>query len=373
MVLDNIEPIQFIPDILNTFFLLFIVIFICNKLQVKKKYFIILSISLFLPFLFYFFLHWSVLPDQSKYSDLVYNLRNFSYEQEISSLLSKVHFSSVLLSFFPIPFVSTIISVALISKGILCGIILYFLNKKKYYFLINLLLFLPSMILISSVALRDMLIIALGIFFFYFSIEKKNYLKSFLFGILLLLTKPHFAVICLSISIAYFIFFEKLSFNKINKISFSALILIIILFFTLIFFFKNNLINIRNGFYLEEFSYNLIGQINEQLTISAALSSFVNFLFSPLSTKQFNLINIIIFIENLFVIYLASLLLRLIYKENQFKAILWFLIWLHSFAITGFVIFNAGSIWRYKLAMQIIFLCAMYFSLKNKKIRINLL
>jgi hypothetical protein len=229
------------------------------------------------------------------------------------------------------------------------------------------------MILISSVALRDMLIIALGIFFFYFSIEKKSFLKSFLFGLLLYLTKPHFAVICLSISIAYFIFFEKLNFNKINKISFSALILIIILIFTLIFFFKNNLINIRNGFYLEEFSYKFIGKINEKLTLSAVLSSFMNFLFSPLSTNQFNLINIIIFIENLFVIYLASLLLRLIYKENQFKAILWFLIWLHSFVITGFVIFNAGSIWRYKLAMQIIFLCAMYFSLKNKKIRINLL
>jgi hypothetical protein len=373
MLLDNIQPIQFIPDILNSFFLLFIVIFICTKLQVKKKYFIILSTSLFLPFLFYFFLHWSVLPDQSKYSDLVYNLRNFSYEHEISSLLSKVHFSSVLLSFFPIPFVSTIISVALISKGILYGIVLYFLNKKKYYFLINLLLFLPSMILISSVALRDMLIIALGIFFFYFSIEKENYLKSFLFCVLLIITKPHFAVICLTISIAYYILFVKLNFSKINKITFNILILIIIFFFTLIFFFQNNLITIRNGFYLEEFSYKLIGPIHGQLTISTVLSSFMNFLFSPLSTNQFNLINIIIFMENLFIIYLASLLLRLIYKENQFKAILWFLIWLSSFTITGFVIFNAGSIWRYKLAMQIIYLCAMYFSLKNKKIRINLL
>jgi hypothetical protein len=250
MLLDNIQPVEFIYDIINIFFLLFMVIYICTKFQVKKKYFIILSISLFLPFLFYFFLHWSVLPDQSKYSDLVYNLRNFSYEEEISSLVSKVHFSSVLLAFFPIPFVSTIISVSLISKGILCGIILFFLNKKKYYFLINLLLFLPSMILISSVALRDMLIIALGIFFFYFYIEKENYLKSFLFGVLLLLTKPHFAFIFLSISIAYFIFFVKLNFNTINKISFNVLILIVILIFALIFFFKNNLITISNGFYL---------------------------------------------------------------------------------------------------------------------------
>jgi hypothetical protein len=373
MLLDSIQPVQFIPDILNTFFLLFIVIIICTKIKVKKKYYIILSISLFLPFLFYFFFHWSFLPDQSKYSDLIYSLRNFSYEQEILSLLSRVHFSSLLLAIFPIPFVSTIISIALISKGILCGIILYFLNKKKYYFLINLLLFLPSMIFISSIALRDMLTIAIGIIFFYFSIAKENYLKSFLFGALLLLTKTHFAVICLIISIAYFIFFVKLNFNKINKISFSVLILMIIFIFTLIFFFQNNLINIRNGFYIEEFSYNVIGQINDQLTISTVLSSFMNFLFSPLSTNQLSLINIIIFIENLFIIYLASLLLRLIYKENQFKAILWFLIWLFSFAIFGFVIFNAGSIWRYKLAMQIIFLCAMYFSIKNKKIRINLL
>ena len=217
MFLSNLHFLHFIPDIINFLFLLTLLTYLGIKYNIKKNLFIILFIFLFSPFLFYFFFPWDIFPDQSKYANLVYNFRNFSYNKSLSLFLtSRVDFASFLLAFFPVPFVTTIISVGLINKGILYATILYFLKKKKY-FLINLLLFLPSIIFFSSVSLRDMLVISTGIIFFYFFLEKKNYVISFFLAVLFLLIKPHFAILCLGISVAYYIFFIKLNLNVINN------------------------------------------------------------------------------------------------------------------------------------------------------------
>jgi len=112
---------------------------------------------------------------------------------------------------------------------------------------------------------------------------------------------------------------------------------------------------------------------DETITISTILNSFIQFLLSPLFTKELSLWTITIFIENLFLLYVLVILLNKIYKENQSKAIFWFLTWLFLFTIFGFVIFNAGTIWRYKFVLQIVMISAMYFSLNNKKKYINLL
>jgi hypothetical protein len=373
MFLNKLHFYHFIPDIINSLFLLILLSYFSIKYQIKKNFFIILSIFLFTPFLFYFLLDWTLFPDQAKYADTVYNFRNFSYDKTLSFLLqSKVDFASLILAFFPVPFVTTIISVSLINKGILYAIILYFLNKKKY-FLINLLLFLPSVIIFSSVALKEILVVVLGITFFYIFLEKKKYFQSFFFATLLVLVKPYFGIVCLGTSVVYYFFFIKLNLNIINKISLSFFIISIIsLFIIAVFISQNLLINIRNGFFSEDFGYELLTR-SEDITISTILNSFFQFLFSPLTTKVFNLWNIIIFIENLFLLCVAIILSNKIYKENQFKAIFWLMILLFLFIISSFVIFNAGTVWRYKFVLQIVMISAMYFSLNNKKIYINLL
>jgi hypothetical protein len=372
MFLSNLQYLHFIPDIINLLFLLILLIYVGIQYNIKKKFLIILSLFLFTPFLFYFLFPWYFFPDQSKYADTVYNIRNFSYDKSLVLLLfNRVDFSSLLLALFPVPFITTIISVGLINKVVLYVTILYFLIKKKY-FLINLLLFLPSIIFFSSVALRDMLVIGLGIFFFYIFLEKKNYLQSFFFAALFLNIKPHFGIICLLFSISYYIFFIKLNLKIINKSSLGIFMTLIIFSFTALFFFQNMLINFRMGFLLEDFAYLLLTR-DETITISIILNSFIQFLFSPLFTKELNLWNMIIFIENLFLLYVAIILLKKIYKENQCKAIFWVLAWLFSFTIFGFTIFNAGTVWRYRFVIEIVLISAMYFSLNNKNRYINLL
>ena len=372
MFLSNLHLLHFIPDIINSLFFLIFLIYFYIKYQIKKNLIIILSVFLFTPFLFYFLFPWTMFPDQSKYVDTIYNFRTFSYDKSISFLLnSRVDFSSFLYAFFPLPFLSTIISVGLINKGILFGIILYF-SKKKKKFLINLLLFLPSMIFLSSIALRETLVIGVGVIFFYLFLEKKKYFESLFFAVILLLIKPHFGIMCLGISISYYFYFVKLNLNVINKNALSHLILIIIFWTTSLFFFQDILIEKRNGFFSEEFGYKLIER-DEVITVFTILNSFIQFFFSPLSTKEFYLWSVIIFIENLFLLYVVVILLNKIYKENQSKVFFWILTWLFLFTIFGFTIFNAGTIWRYKFVIQIVMISAMYFSLNSKNRYINLL
>jgi len=366
MFLNNLYFHHFIPDIINSILFLIFLIYLHKKYYLKKNLMIILSILIFTPFLFYFLFPWDFLPDQSKYAYTIYGFRNFNYNNDkfLDFLItSRVDFSSLLYSFFPLPFVTTIISVSLINKGILYVIILYFLNKKKY-FLIYLLLFLPSMIFFSSVALREILVISVGIIFIYFFFEKK-YVKSLFFAVILLLIKPYFGILCLSLFVSYYYFFIKLNLKVLNKIALSWFMLAIIFLFIMTFFFQDLLISFRNGFYSEEFRYKLLPR-SEVITLFTVLNSFIQFFLSPLSTKEFNLWTIIIFIENLFLLYLAIILLKKIYKKNQCKAIFWILCWLILFATHGFVIFNAGTIWRYKFVIQIVMVSAMYFSLNNK-------
>jgi len=370
MFLNNLLFHHFIPDIINSIFLLIILIYISIKYQIKKFFLINLSVFLFTPFLFYFLFPWWLFPDQSKYANLVHDFRNLSYDySSFKNLTSKVDFTSLILAFFPVPFITTIISVSLINKGILYATIFYFFYKKKY-FLINLLLFLPSIIFFSSVALKEILVIVLAIAFFYIFIEKKNYFKAFFFAGLLMLVKPSFGFACLFIAVGYYIFFIKLNLNLINKISLTFFIVLIVFPLTAFFFWQDLLIVFRQGFFSEEYGYQLLLR-EEDITILTILKTFIQFLFSPLSQNDIYLWTIIIFIENLFLIYVVIILLKKIYKENQCKAIFWIITIMFLFIIYGFILFNAGTIWRYKFVIQIAMISAMYFSLKNQK-QINL-
>jgi hypothetical protein len=103
------------------------------------------------------------------------------------------------------------------------------------------------------------------------------------------------------------------------------------------------------------------------MSLSLMSLYFINFLFSPISTEGMNLMNIIILTENLFIIFIVILFLKKIYKENKNKAIFWIHVWITTFAFQAYIITNAGTIWRYKFTIQIVLLCATYFSLENKK------
>ena len=156
------------------------------------------------------------------------------------------------MALFPVPFVTTIISISIINKGfLLISIFLFLKNKIIPNALIFLLLLSPSYLVISSVALRDLLVVLSGIFFAYYFFAKKIF-KTIFFLILFFLLKPHLAVYFMFVLLVYYWFFY-FNIKLINKI------IISIFFIILLFFFMNEfwyiVQKIRYGFIQENFNY----------------------------------------------------------------------------------------------------------------------
>ena len=364
MKLYNISYFELIPDIINFFFLSLFFFFFFKKYKIKLIFFLIAISSLTLPFILYWFWDWSYLPDQSKYANSVYNLRNFNFvEIEISYLTNRVSIASLLMALFPVPFVTTIISISIINKGfLLISIFLFLKNKIIPNALIFLLLLSPSYLVISSVALRDLLVVLSGIFFAYYFFAKKIF-KTIFFLILFFLLKPHLAVYFMFVLLVYYWFFY-FNIKLINKI------IISIFFIILLFFFMNEfwyiVQKIRYGFIQENFNYTYINKnIIETTTIILFLKSFIKFLFLPIEDNIFTIINLIIFLENYIYLFFLIFYLTKVYKDKILKAMYWIVILLFSFTIAGYLIENPGTLWRYKIVLQSVLLFSIYFSLNN--------
>lgn len=373
MKLYNIGFFELIPDIINCFFFGFLFLFFFKKYKINSIFLFISIISLAFPFLIYFLWDWSYLPDQSKYAHSVYNIRNFNYEEIAAAhLFDRVFFASVLMALFPIPFVNTIISVSIINKSLLLLSIFIFLkNKMVPNALIFLLLLSPSYIVISSLALRDLLVILSSIMFAYYFFKNKKILKTFFFLILIFFLKPHLAIYIIIISLAYYWFFN-FNIKLINKFIIS-LFLSIFLFYVILklwYIFEN----IRFGFISETLNYTLnIKSFNDEpKTIFLFLFSFIEFVLLPISKNIFTLKNFIIFFENfIFIFYYFFYLIR-IYKNNKFKAVFWIIILLFTSTLAGYLVHNEGTLWRYKIILQTLLLFLIYFDLNNTLKKNNL-
>ncbi len=332
-----------------------------------------MSISLLFPFFFYSLWDWTFLPDQNKYASIIYQVRNLNFNEinlSYSSLL-KVHLSSILMALFPIPFVNTIVSVSLINRSLLSLIILFFIkNKKLSLSLILILLFSPSIIVISSVALRDTITLIFALMFVYYFFNKINYIKSLIFLILLILTKLHLALFILFISFLYYLLFY-LKKNLLFKI------IVISLFLPIFFYYSDEIVlkisNIRYGFENEEFIYKtyfVLGVEENTLKFSIILYNFLNFFYSPLLTNSVNLIGIVIFIESLILFLILVMYLFKIYKNSKSKAIFIILSYIILSILLSNIVHNSGSLWRYKLSIQIIFVFISYFVFCKKNYKI---
>jgi hypothetical protein len=237
--------------------------------------------------------------------------------------------------------------------------------------LILLLLLLPSYLVLSSVALRDLIVILAGIMFSYYFLKKRKFFKCLFFMIIFILTKPYLAALLVTILFVYYWFFHINTKVKIKFIV--SLILIILLsysFHTYNFFYELKLI--RFGFISEDFNYKLSIYYDQQTTFLILLESFIKYLFFPIVTEPLNLITGVIFLENFLFWFILLIYLIEIYKNNKFKAIFWIIVLLFSSTIFGYLIANAGTLWRYKTVFQVVLLFSMYFSLNNKAKKIYL-
>ena len=255
--------------------LLLIIYFFFNKnFYNKKKNFFLLICLLFFSIQPFFFN--SVLFDATKMWDQfkyitplgeIWNYKidthepiSFSSDQNFSFKFSKVilaNFLYKILFFFPHGSVN---SIAFINKFLFLSVLFFlFVNKKIDYFCFVIILFIPSVILYSSVSLKEILLVFFSILCIYSFLEKKYY-SLLLFAVLLFYLRSQYAIIFFLFLIIIKLIQEK----RINEKNLKFFILILLFLF---FFFSEEIFKLitdyKSIYILENNSYNKIYNIDK--------------------------------------------------------------------------------------------------------------
>ncbi len=357
------------------FFVLFKKKIINNKLLFLSLFFLLT------PFLFNGFLFdWSKFPDQSKYLNLSYNIRNnpeiiFSSDQYYSFHNLKFLITSSIYAFSPILSLETYIGVSLVNRTLFLLTLIFFINKR-FIDNYNSILFLlaPSLILYTSIALRDTFIIILMFWFLYFFYMKKYFYLIIIFFLLILFRFP---IITIIFTFLFFSFFIEN--NQINYKKFSLLLLFI---GSITFFYNDKIIYLlnfyREGFFAEEFGQytSVSNKIEFQKfklgynlsSVLLAINSFYNFMLPPFLKGKINIFYFVQFLEG-FVIF-SYLYIRIKFQKNLNYFILfkWILIYFFSYFIYSLVIFNDGTIHRYKIPILFFVIFGYFVNIKKEKV-----
>lgn len=373
---------QLIYD-LGTYFLLSLIFIYLYKTKIIGINVLYLSLLFLLtPFLFNnSFFSWVMLPDQMKYLNNAYLLRdNPEMVLDIAGKTpghKKVWIASAIYAFSPIISFETFKGISLFNRAIFLLTLIFF-SKKKYIDNYNVILFLilPSVTLYTSVALRENLIILSLLYFVYFYYEK-NYSLNLLVILFLFITKPQM----LAVIGIFLILNTVIKPDKINYKVFSILFvtfcisLYIIEIDTLV----NSVNQMREGFFREEFgSYKSVSATNDYSSqminlsfssIPVIIRSFLNFITPPLIKGDVGILSIIHLFEFSFLIFYAFFRMNLQEKVNKYILFKWFLVLMISYLLHSLIVFNNFTILRYKLPIMMFVIFGYFVNVKFNQLK----
>jgi hypothetical protein len=373
---------QLIYD-LGTYFLLSLIFIYLYKTKIIGINVLYLSLLFLLtPFLFNnSFFSWVMLPDQMKYLNNAYLLRdNPEMVLDIAGKTpghKKVWIASAIYAFSPIISFETFKGISLFNRAIFLLTLIFF-SKKKYIDNYNVILFLilPSVTLYTSVALRENLIILSLLYFVYFYYEK-NYSLNLLVILFLFITKPQM----LAVIGIFLILNTVIKPDKINYKVFSILFvtfcisLYIIEIDTLV----NSVNQMREGFFREEFgSYKSVSATTDYSSqminlsfssIPVIIRSFLNFIAPPLIKGDVGILSIIHLFEFSFLIFYAFFRMNLQEKVNKYILFKWFLVLMISYLLHSLIVFNNFTILRYKLPIMMFVIFGYFVNVKFNQLK----
>lgn len=354
----------------------FLVVFLILLVFYKKKYFsfsiyIILLLSSLSPFFVNDYLFpWEYMYDQIRYTITTHHLRNFDFslaEFEYGKIGSTVRFASYLYFFVPIPFVYHISAIAFMNKLIYICLFTYLYNKKYLNNLTSLFyLFFPSLILYTSLSLRDMLVCSTAIMSSVMFLKKK-YLSSILIGILALLLKPSFFIFIIFILVFYFLIIEAL-FKYKKKIPLFISSVISLLIFLI---YGDAMFNYAN-FYREAFywdagiSKNAMPVIEDKydMIIHIIKNSLTGFI-KPSILEAGNFFKLFQSGENLILLGFLFIIFKNLFIKSKIKFYYWLISLLFLIGIFNTIVPNDGTFVRYKFSIIMTFVTIISFEIRS--------
>ena len=231
----------------------------------------------------------------------------------------------------------------------------YIKDKVVLFFL----LFCPSIILYTSVGLRETFLLTFLILFFFY-LEKKKIYYVIILVVLLTLIKNEVGLMLIFSLVSYYLLFCNLNNN------FKGILLLLGLY--IVIFFSDNFLEYINkrytGYYHEEFF--IFPKIYESFgdMIISLPNAFLQFMFSPLLqiTNNFRFFQTI---ENLIIYIYLFFYFKRCYILNKLKTLYWFIILFLNLSIYSLVVVNAGSIARYKITLFLLIILSLNYSTKK--------
>ena len=350
-------------DLCNFFFLTIIFFYFYKKRYVEKYMFYVLVLCSSSPLIVNnLLIDWWYLPDQAKYFKQAVSFRDFDFTKHSKT---SVYFPSLIFFLTPIPFIETINSIGFVNKALL-GIFTVILYKKKiinkfYFYFLNLC---PSVFLYASVSLKDTLsllsILILALSFIY---HRGYFLNIFLISLM-----PFIKIINSFLFIIFFYFYNLFLIRKYIILNYILLILIIfsfVIFYDDLLFILNKY---RLNFYIEnsntKLGFNFVNFSIEGILVVIKETSY--FLTSPIFNldSPFKMLQVI---ENILLyIFLSSSFVKL-YKNDKIRTLFWLIAFIVAVALYGILIFNDGTIARYRYVILVFFNFILY--LENQEFR----
>lgn len=347
-----------VTDLFNCVLCILVVLVCSYRYKVPVTYTVGLIISCVVPFLLNDVLFSAdYMPDQFRYFESVKAIRSFDFNSVDES--QSVAVASYFLSVVPIPFVETIQSLGFFNKLIFLGIF-FFLYSKRYVnnSVFIFLLAYPSLLMYSSLSLRDTLIFLLMFISFYNAINGR-FFYSIIFLLPLVFIKFQNFFIQGSFLLVYLLMGVRrkgISLKNITYI-FSALMVIVLfsapLVIPLINKYRFDMWQEDGGFEYELADISGVGDF----LVTGTLNGFY-FLLKPFPWGAQNILQLIQSVENIVVVAFISYITYTCFRYDKQRTFFWLSFLIGSSLIYGLVVFNFGAAARYRfpfIAIYVIF------------------
>ena len=294
------------------------------------------------------------------------------HDSKITGFNNEVGLSGLVFAMLPIPFINSFQSLCMINY--IFFLLLFVFIKKKlrsdnsvdYFFLLF-----PSLLLYSSLALRETLILVIMFFSVYFVVIKEQKVLGLIIGFPLLILKfqNYFMIL---LSVMFYIILKRR--NKVINIAFVLAILmgmfypekvpIIGPYYSKIETIRlallaENMIKVTGKFYDWEAAKSMIEPLGSGISLVYLVAkNFLYMLFKPFPWECRNVFQIVQSVENIGIVILIIMFNSKKIMSHRVKQKILFLnlMLFVSISVYGLVVFNFGTAVRYKFPFIMIYI-----------------
>lgn len=324
--------------------------------KIKRSHAIGLSLISFVPYcLNYVLFDPSYMPDQFTYWHMVSLIRDFNYNSIFYN--SRVTEASYMYAFLPLPFVETINSLGFFNKFLMILIFIWASSvlKLRGWVLWFLMLY-PSLILYSSLGLRDMMICTFMLLALWSLVQGWYVFTILCIGILLQIKMQN--ALLVSLFAIWYVIDRLGNFDFNRKKFFSFMLFLFVLAYLAFPYIIEKIEYYRLRMFLEDggvlAEYQHIHGFFDFL--AKGVGGILRTLFHPFPWAVKGAFQLVQSLENLCVAVLLFVFTYKSYKIIPKQTLMWLFFLLSSMLMYGLVVANVGTLVRYKLPFIVVYL-----------------